>query len=330
MCAITSAWAVPQYEADVRVDVTDKSVDVAKQKAMTKAVRDGLNEVTLNISTEKSVAELNKLTDNQIQHFILGVQVLMEKASDVRYIADLRVSVDEKLLSDYLKENGLPLVMSGETSVLLLPLWEKADGSLDLWSDENVWRQALLERGKLRRGTLAIRVMDKNLGNIATAVPEKVYNMSDGMFRELASFNNADVIYVVKYSEKDGVVQIKSFPERVEDSVKIDATPEQTIDAVLPYLKAPKKAVPTEEEASDVVQTKLLDVVYAYPNLGKWMSLKKILADNPQAGEVTVVTLGKGQVHFTFQYSGELEKLQGNLALSGYKMRPEGGYYVIY
>ena len=87
------AAADPRYEADVNVDVTAATVTEAKKQAMAKAVRDGLNEVVLSISTAQSADEINKLNDNQLQHFVSGIMVLMEKSSDVRYIADLRISV---------------------------------------------------------------------------------------------------------------------------------------------------------------------------------------------------------------------------------------------
>ena len=92
------AVADPRYEADVNVDVTAATVTEAKKQAMAKAVRDGLNEVVLSISTAQSADEINKLNDNQLQHFVSGIMVLMEKSSDVRYIADLRISVNEDIL----------------------------------------------------------------------------------------------------------------------------------------------------------------------------------------------------------------------------------------
>ena len=72
-------------------------------------MRDALSEIVLEISTDKSVKEINKLNDNQLEHFITGVMVLMEKTSDVRYIADLRISVDEQILKAYMAENNMPI-----------------------------------------------------------------------------------------------------------------------------------------------------------------------------------------------------------------------------
>ena len=184
------AAADPRYEADVNVDVTAATVTEAKKQAMAKAVRDGLNEVVLSISTAQSADEINKLNDNQLQHFVSGIMVLMEKSSDVRYIADLRISVNEDILKAYLAENNMPLVAGEEQDVLAVPLLEKEDGTLDLWSDENIWRQAFQQRRDIRKGNLVIRDIEKNLGNITAVEANRIYDMADGEYNELADFNN--------------------------------------------------------------------------------------------------------------------------------------------
>ena len=81
---ISTTTAEPLYEANISVDITAQTVVEAKQQAINKAVRDGLSEIVQNISSDKSVEELNKLNDNQLQHFVASIMVLMEKSSDIR------------------------------------------------------------------------------------------------------------------------------------------------------------------------------------------------------------------------------------------------------
>lgn len=323
------AAADPRYEADVNVDVTAATVTEAKKQAMAKAVRDGLNEVVLSISTAQSADEINKLNDNQLQHFVSGIMVLMEKSSDVRYIADLRISVNEDILKAYLAENNMPLVAGEEQDVLAVPLLEKEDGTLDLWSDENIWRQAFQQRRDIRKGNLVIRDIEKNLGNITAVEANRIYDMADGEYNELADFNNVTGIYVLKYSLKDGKVYVRSFPGRkvsVADVAGLE--PAAAIDKVLPFFKDVKKAV--GETLPETFAEEKIEAVYSYPKLGQWMALKRLLEGYPQVKEVKVVSMANGKVHFNFLYSGVIEKLQANLGLSGYKLRKEGGYYAIY
>lgn len=322
-----TANAAPSYEADVRVDVTAETVTAAKEQAMAKAVRDALNEVVQSVSTEKSVAELNELNDNQLQHFISGVMVLMEKSSDVRYIAELRVSIDEKVLKAYMAENDMPFVVGEEQEVLVIPLLEQ-NNEPDLWSDKNLWRQAFIERGRIERGNLEVRVIDKNLGNIAAANAKRIYDMTDGEYNELADFNGINSIYVLKYVPEDNTVFVKSFSEREVNEVKLEnKTITEAVEAVLPLLRGKTKVVATAEDS--VSEPKEYDAVYTYPRLADWTALKKMLEENPQISDVSIVSMGNGKVRFRFVYSGVIEKLQANLGIKGYQMRNEGGYYAI-
>lgn len=323
--------AKPLFEADVNVDITAENVVEAKKQAMAKARRDALNDVLLSVSTAQSVEELAKLNDNQIQHFISGVMVLMEKSSNVRYIADLRVTINEDVLKAYMAENNLPMVVGEEQTVLVVPLLEQNDGALDLWSDANFWRQAFIDRKDIRKGNLILHDIDKNLGNITAVEANRIYDMTEAEFADLSGFNNVEEVYVLKYSLKDGKVYVKSFPTREVNEVVIgDATPQDMIEAVLPFFKDVKKAAKLEnlDDNAEFVNQKI-EAVYSYAKLSEWLSLKRFLEANAQVKDVKVISMANGKVHFSFIYNGVWEKLQANLALSGYKMRNEGGYYAI-
>ena len=323
--------AKPLFEADVNVDITAENVVEAKKQAMAKARRDALNDVLLSVSTAQSVEELAKLNDNQIQHFISGIMVLMEKSSNVRYIADLRVTINEDVLKAYMAENNLPMVVGEEQTVLVVPLLEQNDGALDLWSDANFWRQAFIDRKDIRKGNLILHDIDKNLGNITAVEANRIYDMTEAEFADLSGFNNVEEVYVLKYSLKDGKVYVKSFPTREVNEVVIgEATPQDMIEAVLPFFKDVKKAAKLEnlDDNAEFVNQKI-EAVYSYTKLSEWLSLKRFLEANAQVKDVKVISMANGKVHFSFIYNGVWEKLQANLALSGYKMRNEGGYYAI-
>ena len=325
--SITSL-AAPRFEADISVDETAKTVEEAKKTALSKALRQGINEVVLNISNEQSAQEINKLTDNQLEHFITGIMVLMEKSSDIRYIADLRIGVDGELLKAYMRENNMPLLLNAEQQFFIIPVLEKEDGSLDIWEEDNLWRQALLERQPFHKGNLDIRLIDKNLGNIATINADHINDLTDDKLNEILNFNRADGLYILKYSLKDNKVHIKSYPERTEDTTDIDKTSySATIDSILPLLKplTNPQSVPTTRP--DTLEN--IEVVFNYRQLSEWATLKKQLDNNPQIQNINIISMSNGKVHFNFEYSGIIEKLQGQLSVYGYKMQSKGAYYVI-
>jgi len=331
LALINEAIAAPNFEADVRVDVTEKTVTEAKQKAVSKAVRDGISEIVLRISTNKSVEEINKLTDNQLEHFITGIMVLMEKSSDVRYIADLRVSVDGDILKAYLKENDLPLVYAEDKNIMAIPFMEDKDGKLDLWGDENIWKQAFAEYGNVHKGRLNIRVIDKNLGNISMVKVNRLFELTDSEFNELANFNHADGIYALKYSQKDGKIYIKSYPSKEsQEALANGESLKASVETALTYFKDEGKVSKNSEGDEKESVFEKIEVVYHYSKLSEWLSLKQALENNAQVQDIKIISMVNGKVHFNFVYSGVVEKLQGTLAMNGYKMQKEGEYYVIY
>lgn len=325
---ITTPHAEPMYEADISVDVTAQTVTEAKQQAVNKAVREGLSEIIQNISSTQSVAKLNQLNDNQLQHFITGIMVLMEKSSDVRYIADLRISANKDILKAYMEENDMPFIIGEDLTIYIAPLLEKTDGSLDLWSDENFWRQAFLTQKNLSKTNLNIRLLEKNLGNITAVETNRIYDMTPKEYNELADFNHADSIYVLKYSLKDNKIYIKAFPNQEINEIVIDEeTPQKMISKVLPFIKDLKKEQLIDQQQPAIEET--LDIIYTYPQLSDWMSLKHILENTPQISDINLLSIGNGKVHFNFKFNGILEKLQAQLTLKGYNLHQEGTHYAI-
>ncbi len=324
----TPAWSLPSFEADVSVDITDKTVVDAKKKAMSKAMRDGLKEVVLGISTDESVVEINKLKDNQLEHFISGIMVLMEKTSDVRYIADLRVSVNGDILKAYLEENNLPIVIGEEKEVLVIPLFEDKQGKLDVWGDDNIWRQAFLNYHNLHRGNNNFQLIDKNLGNINMVKADRVYNMTDGECAALLDFNRVDALCVFKYSLKEEKVFVKNCStHEVNEALLNGKSPREVIDVALDLFKGVKTI---NSGRTSVAAFGQIEAIYHYNRLVDWMSLKQILEKNRVVQDIKIISMANGKVHFNFQYGGVIEKLQGTLSANGYKMRNEGEYYVIY
>ena len=324
-----NAFASPLYTTKISVDVTDENVAIAKQKALQQAQREGLNNVILAISTQKTVDQISLLNDKQIEHFISGIQVLMEKSSDVRYIADLEIEINKDVLNAYIKENDLPIIITEAQNALLIPVLEQENKTHDIWGNDNFWREAFITKTNLHNGVLNFHNIEKNLGNISNIDANTIFDMSPEQFAELSSFNRVEQIIVLKYSINDKKIYTKSFPSNkvIETNFDETDTPSLLIDKILPQLKGDKKQ--TEETSPSTTTQKQFDVLYTYPNLGKWMTLKRLLESNPMIDNIKIISMANKKVHFNFTYYGVLEKLQSTLTLNGYNLKDNGEYYVI-
>ena len=103
----SSAMAADDYFSIVDVDVTDVNAAVAREKAMAQANRKAVNEAAANYTDSKGMDIVYGLSGEQILYFIKEATVLEEKSSDVRYIAKLKVTVQNNILRQYLQEKGV-------------------------------------------------------------------------------------------------------------------------------------------------------------------------------------------------------------------------------
>lgn len=107
LAAAFPAGAAEMYGSIVNVDVSDVNAAAAKEKAMAQANREALNYVAPLMASPEGTELLNSLDDNQILYFIKEATVLSEKSSDVRYIASLKITIQDNVLRQYLAEKGV-------------------------------------------------------------------------------------------------------------------------------------------------------------------------------------------------------------------------------
>ena len=113
------------YDAEISVDVTSENASVAREKAMSEANRQALMLVAGRLTTKEGASVLNHLNDNQVLNFIKEVTVESEKVSDVRYLAQLKISINGDILKAYLSEKNAPFAMVEETSVIIIPTFRE-------------------------------------------------------------------------------------------------------------------------------------------------------------------------------------------------------------
>lgn len=103
------------------VDVTADNASAARELAMRRANRQAVSAIAANFTTREGVTVLNKLTDDQLLNFIRETTVLEEKTSNVRYLAKLRITANDKILRQYLQEKNVPLVVASSAEVMAPP-----------------------------------------------------------------------------------------------------------------------------------------------------------------------------------------------------------------
>ena len=127
-----------------RVDVSDLSAEVARQKAMRQGANGAATELLRLLVLEDDWSELPKLSDKQVDALIYGFEFKNEKTSSVRFIADLTVLFSTTRVRKFLGERGVRYSEARDKPILVLPvLW---DGTRPiLWNKLNPWFEAWTE-----------------------------------------------------------------------------------------------------------------------------------------------------------------------------------------
>jgi len=182
------ANAYEEYSSIVNVDVTDVDAAAAKEKAMLDANRRALNNVAPILATQAGVELINSLSNEQIAYFIKDATVLEEKSSDIRYIASLKITIQDDILRQYLEEKGVAEELSGESIAVLyvfpnLSSWLNVEKQLK--SARNVEN---IETVAMSNNTVQFRI------NYLGSLEELTRNLEASGF----SLHSSDGLYILK------------------------------------------------------------------------------------------------------------------------------------
>ena len=215
------AHAKIEYAVEIPVNVEAENSVVAKEKALIDAQRQAFLEVAQKLVSEKDAEQLSTLSDDSIQYFIQSVGVENEKAGGTKYVADLTVQINERLLKDYLVENEM-IKMEAE-DLLIIPVY-KANSYPILWEEDNLWRRHWRSKGLVKFGSLQMRTISDQFRNIPELSAENALYMPNEVYEQITALNGSDRIYVA-YAEPTGnddlKITLKNEKTKTEESFDV-------------------------------------------------------------------------------------------------------------
>ena len=205
---VTSAFAADErYAVEIKVDVTDESAAAAQKRALSEANRAAVVAVAKRITTSDGVAKLGSMTDEQLINFIKEVSVVEEKSSALRYMANLRVVLNEDMLKQYMNERQIPVMVQMDSKVLVVPIFrEFSSDAPQLWESTNMWKQAW--DASASGGVINLVSVPASGANYAILDARKAAAMDGEAMDKLMRLNGADDVYVLDatYDGIDGLI----------------------------------------------------------------------------------------------------------------------------
>lgn len=313
-----------KYAVEIKVDVSDENASIAREKALNSATRAAVNAIAKRLSTSDGAKKIANMTDAQIINFVKETSVINEKNSDVRYIAELKIVVNEQLLKEYMKEREIPILPKISASVLIIPVFrEFADDTPILWETNNLWKQAWDNS----KDTSAVKFISISQNpNYQSLIDAKQASEADYYALEaLSSSSGIKDIYVLDASYKgvEGLNIIATsfsgdkFNFEVQgaksagDELFKNAVQQSRIE-IEQHLLANKTR--TQETQNEAV------ILYHFPALRYWISAEQKIKNISAISNIHVQAMTPGKAQFKISYTGSIDALKKQFKAIGYNI----------
>jgi hypothetical protein len=129
---------------DVAVDVTGDTATEARAAAVPEAYRTAFSQLVERLVPRGERSYVPQLDSARLEQMVRDFEVEEERASAVRYIAELTVRFQPSEVQRVLREAGVRYAVTRSKPVIVLPVYEAGSTSV-LWDEPNPWRQAWSE-----------------------------------------------------------------------------------------------------------------------------------------------------------------------------------------
>ena len=322
------------YEVDVHIDVTDVNAAQARDKAMRAAYRQAFGSVVQKLTTSQDAANLEKMTDEQIVNFVREVAVQSEKVSDVRYVADLKVTINDDVLKTYLQEKEIFTILPEKSKIVIIPLFREFETDQPLlWEDNNIWLQTWLQQ-PIADNMVEIVPIPVNAISQAEISAEQAQVFDAAALQEVALNNNAQDVFVAD-AVLDGIEGLKISLSSLKSGQNIDVIqiagdrkmPEPLLNEGVSQVK---RLIESKVKTANIAQSRMqstISVLYSYEKLSDWVKVQNLLKSIPYIRSLKVDAMSNSKVQFQMEIVGNEDKVWRALRNKGLNLKQFNNFY---
>lgn len=320
------------YDAEIYVDVTAENASIAREKAMNEANRKALMTVANRITTSSGAAVLSHLNSNQILNFIKEVTVESEKVSDVRYLANLKVTVNADVLKSYLHEKNAPYTMVSESSVIIIPTFREFQTDAPLLWEDNPWRQSWLEN-PLTTGPVKISALEDSADNRAHLNAEQALSLDGMALDRLAKTYSTPNLYTADavYDGIEGLnVTLTAYQTGQQETIKVKGERgTQLFNDAVQQVKERILGTIQQQSYAENQTSEEITVIFTPTSLRDWINAEKKLKQIASIETISVDALSADKVQFRLRHLGSHDKLLRELRNKFLNLRPYDSFYTL-
>ncbi len=322
---------------DINVDVTAGSAVTAQEHAMTQAREQAFRVLLSRILSPEDLARVGEVADEKIESFVIDYEVLRQKNSSVRYMANLTYRFNGGAVKRFLKNRTVSVDESPKSPIVVIPIFKQGD-SAQLWGDDNAWLGVWANRQNFSSRTPIVVPMG-DLRDINDLSVEQVLAGDVEGLKKIARRYGAGAALVAVAQptvlEDENVLELNLTKVTLDDQtdqLNVDSVPMknrelgevlgQGVARVLASVNGAK--IKREHEAVAVSGPQKLHVSLPLSNLGDWLKLKQTLSEINTIRELKLISISNNAAEVTLTHSGSEHTLASALGARGLALTKTG------
>ena len=339
---LSPAQAQSVYTVDnVSVDATDQTAAAARDIALAAGQKDAAVRLLRRLTPKSHHTLLPELGAERIARLIASMEILSEKRSSTRYLADLSFNFKKENVRRLLQNLNIPFSETISKPVLVLPILEAA-GATNLWDEPNPWRDAWRGIDPIDRFVPLI-VAGGDLADVATiSVEQAVANDLDRIAAIAKRYKVDDVILVHAVLVQDlaaGIPRLTVTVQRIGptvDSTVIESFAGTSRHAVGELLAESALAIAEGIEEKWKRATRLefseksrLSVQVPLADLHEWIIIRKRLIEVAAVQHIEIREMTRTSTQVVLHHLGDPHALSVALAQRNLSLTKEDDFWIV-
>jgi len=331
--------ADPFSVSGVSVDASADSAASARPVALADGQRRAFTMLLRRLTLPDDAGRLPRPSEAVLNEVVGGFGIDEERTSATRYIAKITVQFRADAVRRLLQDNKLPYSETLSRPVLVVPVWQSAEGGAKLWEADNPWRDAWTRRMEAGRpetdALVPLSVAPAMQGGPSV---ERLLGNPDDLRAIMRRGNYADALVVAAtLAQADaGNVRIDIQIQHQGDAAFLGTTETFTAtggtqdETLLSAAIEIGRRIETRWKYATVIDLEKqgqLSVAAGFSGLAEWNKLRNALGAIPIVRRVEVLQVSHRDAQILLEYYGEPGQLSTALAQRDVTLQQRDGFW---
>jgi hypothetical protein len=327
----------PFSVSGIAVDASADSAASARPVALAEGQRRAFTTLLRRLTLPDDAGRLPRPSEALLNEVVAGFGIDEERASPTRYIGKITVQFRADAVRRLLQDSKLPYSETASRPVLLVPVWQSAEGA-KIWEADNPWREAWLKRPETD-GLVPLGIapaMAPNSGGGPSL--ERLFGNPDELraLMRRGGYDDALLVAATLQQGDPGNIRIDiqiqhqgeaAFLDRAETFTATGGTVDETLLTAAIEIA---RRIETRWKYATVIDLEKqgqLSVAAGFQGLADWNRLRTALAGVPIVRRVEVLQLSHRDAQLLLDFYGEPDQLSVALAQRNITLQQRDGFW---